>query len=125
MGLNHGSGNPQNRLVGKKDRALGQSPDLAFKFEFFEIAPKIRVDRGKFWQCSQKFNFFGQKPEVFEVAQGLFKARSHQKVAAFGQTAHIELKGRNLVHLLRKITGSHGDLVEIRNQGGMLNRDQG
>ena len=117
LGLAQGRHDPQEGLVGKEDRALGQGVDLAGEAQVGEGIDERLV---KAPAVGEPLQLIGGKAQAFEIVEGLFQTRRHQEIAAGRQLAHKELEDRRVRHALVEIGLEHGELIEIGEQSALV-----
>ena len=119
LGLDHGRGDPHQRLAGEHHLALGHGPHLAGEAQ----APsRSRKSAGNRPQPGQVVDVRGVEGPRLQPGQGVVEAGRHQEAPLGRQAAHEQLEGGLVVDAAGLVRGGHGELVQVGDQGATRSR---
>jgi hypothetical protein len=108
------------RLTGKRDRALGDRIDLAAEPKPLQIAQQRRSETDPL----EVGKLLRTEPQLGDDSQRWAQAGDQQPVAPRRQLSHEQFEDRRLGHPVHQIAGRHRKLVLIDQQRRLRRRQQ-
>ena len=119
MGLQDGSAHLQDGLVFKEEAAFGQGVHLTGEADLLEVIEKRSLKQAG---AGKKGQVVCGEPEGLQVFQGLGQAGGDEIAPVRRVFADKEAEGGFVRHPLIEITGRHGQLIKISQQGQALSQ---
>ena len=115
LGLNGGSADGDDWLIGENGRSLGHGPDIAGELEVRQILQKFLAEH---IPAPQIFDIFRAEMQLLHILDDLLQPCRNGKAAAVGALAEEQVKIGNPVAVARgEIALAHGQLVVVAKHG--------
>ena len=106
-------GHPQDRLIGKENRALGHRMHIAGEAKLAQVVEQIPAEPAG---GLEPFEFRRREAKVFEVVERLLEAGRKEKAAAGGQAADEEFENGGFRLAVIQVGLHHVDLIKVGQQ---------
>ena len=114
LGFSQGSGDGQERLIGKDHRTFGRGCDTALKTESAQEVKETGFEQA---EAAQIVNLHRGEPKILQAVQGGCQAGENGVATRKGIGAEVEIEHRRFIsQILLKIACQHGQFVEISEQ---------